>query len=250
MPRASGRAGPRETGSSSPASSRICTLPHPQRAQLSPLQMLPSAPLLDQPFPESGLGLGEPRALLPESPKLITMVDVALQKSGAATQPTRHAAAWLPVGLWSNKSPRLQGKGISQGRGQCGGCGPIVQIPWARRSPGEATGCGGVRWLRHCWTGPKSSRLMRVVEASTHCIGLFLVQPAEQEFGSPGQNLFASVSAHQGEDRQHATQVRQHPPCPLRDQLTLASALLWCVPHPSPPQRPVGTVPPPQGLEL
>lgn len=46
--------------------------------------MLPSSPLLDQPFPESGLGLGKPRALLPETPRLITVVDVALQKSGAA----------------------------------------------------------------------------------------------------------------------------------------------------------------------
>lgn len=54
-----------------------------------PIQMLTSAPLLDQPFPESGLGLGEPRAPLPETPKLITMVAVALQKSGAATQTPR-----------------------------------------------------------------------------------------------------------------------------------------------------------------
>lgn len=108
--------------------------------------MLLSAPLLDQLCPESGLGLGEPRALLPKTPKLITVVDVALQKSGAATQPPppSHmlAAAWLPVGLWSNKSPYLQERGVSKGGGQCGGGGPIIQILWARRGPGEPAGCG------------------------------------------------------------------------------------------------------------
>ena len=91
---------------------------------------------------------------------------------------------------------------------------------------------------------------MRVTEASMHSVGLFLAQPAEQEFGSPSQNLFASVSAHQGKDQKHVTRAQQHPPCPFWDQLTLASAPLQCTPRPCPPQRPVGTVPPPHTLEL
>lgn len=91
---------------------------------------------------------------------------------------------------------------------------------------------------------------MRVMEASTHCVGLFLAQPAEQEFGSPSQNLFPSVSARRGEDGEHATQVQQNPPGLFWDWLTLASAALRCTPCPSPPQCPVGTGPPPQGLEL
>lgn len=53
---------------------------------------------------------------------------------------------------------------------------------------------------------------MRVIEASTHCVRLFIAQPAEQEFGSPSQNLFASVSARQGEDQQqHPARVRERP---------------------------------------
>lgn len=206
--------------------------------------MLLSAPLLDQLFPESGLGLGEPRALLPKTPKLITVVDVALQNSGAATQPPLShilAAAWLPVGLWSNKSPYFQERGVSKGGGQRGRGGPIIQILWVRRGPGEPAGWG---WgmLRCCWTGPKSSGSMRVIEASTHCVGLFLAQQTEQEFRGPSQDLFASVRAHQGEDQQCAARVQQHPPCPFWD---LVSARLWCTPRPSPLQRPVGTVPPP-----
>lgn len=74
---------------------------------------------------------------------------------------------------------------------------------------------------------------MRVIEASTHCVGLFLAQPAEQEFGSPSQNLLASVCAHHGEDQ-------QHPPCPVWDRLTLASAPVPCMPRPTPPQGPCG----------
>lgn len=67
-------------------SSSTCMVPHCCRPQLTPLQTLPSAPLLHQPFPEPGPGLGEGRAPLPETPKLITAVAVALQKSRAATQ--------------------------------------------------------------------------------------------------------------------------------------------------------------------
>lgn len=55
------------------------------------------------------------------------------------------AAAWLPVTLRSNKSPCLQERVVSKGGGQCGGGGPITQILWVRRGPGETGGCGGVR---------------------------------------------------------------------------------------------------------
>lgn len=93
---------------------------------------------------------------------------------------------------------------------------------------------------------------MRVIEASTHCVGLFLAQPAEQEFGSPSQNLFASVSAHRGEDQQqHPARVQQRPAarsgtCSPWLQLLFGAhrvPLLCSV-------LPLGTVSPPQSLEL
>lgn len=73
---------------------------------------------------------------------------------------------------------------------------------------GEAgEGCAAARLAQ---TQERGS--MRVIEASTHCVGLFLAQPAEQEFGSPSQNLFASVSAHRGEDQHHhPARVQQRP---------------------------------------
>lgn len=59
--------------------------------------------------------------------------------------PTSHAfsAAWLPVALQSNRSPRLQERGASRGGGQWGG--PITQTLWVRRGLGQTAGCGGVR---------------------------------------------------------------------------------------------------------
>lgn len=87
MPRATGKLaaeqghGPKLQQPSQLSHLHAPSLPQPQ---LTPLQMLPSALLLDQPFPASGLGFGKQRALLPETPKLITVVNVALQKSGAA----------------------------------------------------------------------------------------------------------------------------------------------------------------------
>lgn len=63
--------------------------------------------------------------------------------------------------------------------------------------------CGG-------WTGPRSAD--RWGDRSQHCDGLFLAQPAEQEFGSPSQNLFASVSARQGEGQQQdPARVQERP---------------------------------------
>lgn len=75
-----------------------------------------------------------------------------------------------------------------EGSGQDGG----VQRGW--RDAGRLEGCA-----ERGWTSPERGS-MRVIAASTHCVQLFLAQPAEQEFGSPSQNLFASVSVCQGED--------------------------------------------------
>lgn len=122
-------------------------LPLPARFQQPQLIPPPNAPLCPASRSTLPLGFGELRSPLPKTTQTPHHgVRSAAETRSCNTNPSSHAfsAAWLPVTLQSNTSPRLQERGLSRGGGQWGGGVPPPTNPVGEGGlgrPQAAEGC-------------------------------------------------------------------------------------------------------------
>lgn len=225
-------------------------LPLPARFQQPQLIPPPNAALCPASRSTLPLGFGELRSPLPKTAQTPHHgVRSAAETRSCNMNPSSHAfsAAWLPVTLQSNTSPRLQERGVSRGGGQWGGGVPPTN-PVGEGGPGRpqaAEGCVAALLAR--------TRKQRIDEGdgSQHALRWAIFSTAGRAgVWEPKSEFISICECSSREDEERTAQVQQIPPGLFWDWLTLASAPLRCTPCPSPLQCPVGTVPPPRVLEL
>lgn len=130
-------------------------LPLPARFQQPQLIPPPNAPLCPASRSTLPLGFGELRSPLPKTAQTPHHgVRSAAETRSCNTNPSSHAfsAAWLPVTLQSNTSPRLQERGLSRGGGQWGGGVPPPTNPVGEGGLGRPQAAEGCVAALLAWT--------------------------------------------------------------------------------------------------